>query len=150
MRAPHLLRVTAAPEDIAPLAAAMAAEGLRLGWLDLAAAPPEPLAGELAAALDLGVLRAVAVGPGRALAAKPLRGAPVLRDLLREHFLGCRLVLVAGPGAPADLPALEPEREAPGGEVVAYRVVPAAEAARRFPPEALAARLRRPRPWESE
>lgn len=150
MKEPHLLRVTAPPAGFAPLAAAMAALDLRLGWLDLAAAPPEPPAGELAAALDLGVLRAVAVGPGRVVAAKPLRGAPVLRDLLREHFLGCRLVLVAGPGAPADLPALEPERDGPGGEVVAYRVTPPAEAGQRFAPAELAARLRRPRPWAVE
>lgn len=143
MKEPHLLRVAAPAERFAPLAAALAAEGLRLGWLELAAAPPEPLAVELAAALDLGVLRAVAVGPGRSLAAKPLRGAPVLRDLLREHFRGCRLVLVAGPGAPRELPALEPN----GG---GYRVEPPGAAARTLAPAALATRLRRPRPWAAD
>lgn len=143
MKEPHLLRVDAPAEHFAPLAAALAAEGMRLGWLELAAAPPEPLSIELAAALDLGVLRAVAVGPGRSLAAKPLRGAPVLRDLLREHFRGCRLVLVAGRGAPPELPALEP---ADGG---GYRVEPPGEAARTLAPAALATRLRRPRPWEA-
>lgn len=143
MKAPHLLRVAAPPAAFAPLAAALAAEGLRLGWLELAAAPPEPLAVDLAAALDLGVLRAVAVGPGRVVAAKPTRGAPVLRDLLREHFLGCRLVLVAGPGAPDDLPRLALDGEG-------FRVQPPDEAARTFPPAALAARLRRPRPWAAE
>lgn len=141
MKEPHLLRVAAPAESFAPLADALAAEGLRLGWLELAAAPPEPLSIELASALDLGVLRAVAVGPGRSLAAKPLRGAPVLRDLLREHFRGCRLVLVAGPGAPDELPSLDP---AEGG---GYRVEPPGEAARTLAPPALAARLRRPRPW---
>lgn len=144
MKEPHLLRVAAPAEAFAPLAAALAAEGLRLGWLELAAAPPEPLSIELAAALDLGVLRAVAVGPRRSLAAKPLRGAPVLRDLLREHFRGCQLVLVAGPGAPAELPALDP---ADGG---GYRVEPADEAVRTLAPPALAARLRRPRPWAAD
>lgn len=144
MKEPHLLRVAAPAESFAPLAAALAAEGLRLGWLELAAAPPEPLSIELAAALDLGVLRAVAVGPGRSLAAKPLRGAPVLRDLLREHFRGCRLVLVAGRGAPEELPALEP---AAGG---GYRIEPPGEAARTLTPPALATRLRRPRPWAAD
>lgn len=144
MKEPHLLRVAAPAESFAPLAAALAAEGLRLGWLELAAAPPEPLSIELAAALDLGVLRAVAVGPGRSLAAKPLRGAPVLRDLLREHFRGCRLVLVAGRGAPHELPALEP---VDGG---GYRIEPPGEAARILSPQALAARLRRPRPWDGD
>jgi hypothetical protein len=144
VREPHLLRVAAPPAAFAPLAAALAAEGMRLGWLELAAAPPEPLPAELAAALDLGVLRAVAVGQGRALAAKPLRGAPVLRDLLREHFRGCRLVLLAGRGAPEELPAVEPADEG------SYRVAPHGEAARAFTPAALAARLRRPRPWAAD
>lgn len=43
------------------------------------------------------------MGEGRALALKSLRGEPVLRDLVREHFLGCHLVLVHGGG---DLPKL--------------------------------------------
>ncbi|HUO86190.1 MAG TPA: hypothetical protein VM617_02270 [Thermoanaerobaculia bacterium] len=144
MRAPHLLRVTAPPDTFAPLAAALAGEGLRLGWLELAGRPPAPLPEGPSAALGLGVLRAVSVGPGLVVAAKPLRGEPVLRDLLREHFRGCRLVLVAGPGAPAELAALEPAGEA------AFLVRPAGEAARSFTPTALAARLRRSRPWGDE
>ena len=47
-------------------------------------------------AAALGALRAVAAGGGRVGRVKPLRGAPVLRDLLREHFLGCAVVLVRG------------------------------------------------------
>jgi hypothetical protein len=83
------------------------------------------------------------------VAAKPLRGEPVLRDLLREHFRGCRLVLVAGRGAPQELPALEPAT----GD--GYRVAPSGEAASTcapatFAPAALAARLRRPRPWAAD
>lgn len=144
MKEPHLLRVAAPPSTFAPLAAALAAEGMRLGWLELAAAPPEPLSIELEAALELGVLRAVAVGPGRSLAAKPLRGAPVLRDLLREHFRGCRLVLVAGRGAPQELPELAPAADG------TYRVQPPGEAGHTFAPPGLAARLRRPRPWAAD
>jgi hypothetical protein len=144
VKEPHLLRVAAPPAAFAPLAAALAAEGMCLGWLELGAAPPEPLSIELEAALELGVLRAVAVGPGRSLAAKPLRGEPVLRDLLREHFRGCRLVLVAGRGAPQELPELA----AAAGD--GYRVAPSGEAASTFAPATLAARLRRPRPWAAE
>ncbi|HEX2163937.1 MAG TPA: hypothetical protein VHM02_08310, partial [Thermoanaerobaculia bacterium] len=145
MKEPHLLRATAAPDSFAPLAAAMAALGLRLGWLELAAAPPAPLPAGPAAALGLGVLRAVAVGPGLTVAAKPLRGAPVLRDLLREHFLGCRLVLIAGEAAPEELPAIEPDGGEDGGEDGRYRLVAGGgEAARRLTAAALAARLRRP------
>lgn len=141
MKEPHVLRVEAPPATFAALAGSLAAAGLRLGWLELTSAPPAPLPPGLAAAAELGVLRAVAVGPGLALAAKPRRGAPVLRDLLREHFLGCRLVLAGGPEAPVDLPLLTPGPE--GG----WRVTPAGGAALRLSGAELAGRLRRPRPW---
>jgi hypothetical protein len=50
---------------------------------------------------------------------KSRRGPPVLRDLLREHFRGCRVVLVRGE---APLPTLRShgsgwELEQVGGEV---------------------------------
>jgi hypothetical protein len=137
-KTPHLLRVAASADRFAPLIAAARALDLRIGWLDLAAATsplPESLAG--AAALD--VLRAVAVGEGRTVAVKPLRGAPVLRDLLREHFRGCALVLVRGE---ADAPALEPEGDS-------WRLAPAGAAARLLTTEQLAAALRKPHPWEA-
>ncbi len=94
MKEPHLLRPVGPVAEYSELIAALHEAGLRSGWLELDAAPAIPEALETAAAA--GALRAVMVGGGRSLAAKPLRGAAVLRDLLREHFLGCRLVLVRG------------------------------------------------------
>lgn len=93
-RPPHLLRVEEGPQIFAALIAAAAAAGLRVGWLELAA--PESVAPGLEAAAAAGAQRAVAAGGSRSVAVKPLRGAPVLRDLLREHFSGCALVLVRG------------------------------------------------------
>lgn len=115
MSAPHLLRVTEPPERFAVLIEAARAEGLRVGWLDLGDTleSVEPVPEALAAAAGLGVMRAVSAGSGRSVVVKPLRGAPVLRDLLREHFRGCALVLVrvqAG-GGEIDAPELEPAGE---------------------------------------
>ena len=64
------------------------------------------------------MLRAVAVAGGRAVAVKRVAGPPTLRDLLREHFLGCAAVVVRVPpgGAPSPvdgagaLPLLDPVR----------------------------------------
>jgi hypothetical protein len=85
----------------------------------------------------LGVLRAVEVGEGRSVVVKPLRGAPVLKDLLREHFRGCVLVLVRGE---VEAPRLRVEGE---GWVVA----PPGAASRRNSAEELAEALRTPHPW---
>ena len=105
MKRPRLLRVSRGAGSFGALITAAETEGLRIGWLELEAAPvPEPLADAAAG----GVLRAVAVGEGRTVAVKPVRGEPVLEDLLREYFLGCRLVLVAGE---LELPRLEPDGE---------------------------------------
>jgi hypothetical protein len=135
---PHLLRVDGPPESYAGLIEAARGLGLRVGWLDLAAEPlpvPEPL--ETAA--RAGVLRAVAVAADRSVAVKPLRGAPVLRDLLREYFRGCVLVLVRG--------AVDAAHLRQDGEE--WTVAAPGEAARSFTTAALAASLRRPRPWEA-
>ena len=148
MRAPHLLRVDEDPERFAALLAALAAAGLRAGWLELEPPPPpppRPAPASLETAVTLGALRAVAAGGGRSLALKRLRGGPVLRDLLREHFLGCALVLVrAAPAAAAPLapvPAL-----APAGD--GWRVAPPGDAAaQQYDTPGLLAALRRPRPW---
>lgn len=107
MRAPHLLRVSEPPERFAALVEAAGAEGLRVGWLELDG-EVGPVPDVLESASGLGVLRAVSVGAGRTVAVKPMRGAPVLRDVLREHFRGCALVLVRGE---VDAPALRPEGE---------------------------------------
>jgi hypothetical protein len=110
MTAPHLLRVSDPPERFAALIEAARAGGLRVGWLELDAPtePVPPVPDTLDSAAGLGVLRAVAVGDGRTVAVKPMRGTPVLRDVLREHFRGCALVLVRGE---VDAPALRPEGE---------------------------------------
>lgn len=138
MKSPHLLRVTAPPERFASLIAAARALGLRIGWLELGPAP-DPIPPTLGVAADLGALRAVAAGEGRAVSVKPLRGQPVLKDLLREHFLGCALVLVRGD---VEAPALEPDE----GE--AWRLTLSATATRRLTTAELAASLRRPHPWD--
>lgn len=105
MKVPHLLRVAEPPDRFAALIEAARAESLRVGWLELDG-PTVPVPDVLESAAGLGALRAVAVGAGRTVSVKPMRGAPVLRDILREHFRGCALVLVRGE---VDAPALRPE-----------------------------------------
>ena len=137
MRSPHLLRVEEEPARFAPLLAAARALGLRIGWLELGAASgPVPEALEIAA--SLGALRAVSVEESRTVAVKPLRGRPVLKDLLREHFRGCALVLVRGE---IEAPALEVEGDA-------WTVRPTRTASRRYTAAQLAEALRRPDPWD--
>lgn len=143
MKRIHLLRTTAEPEAAADLLAAGRQAGLRAGWLDLAGAPPG--AGPLDRAAGAGALRAVAVGEGRSVAVKTFTGPPVLRDLLRQHFLGCAFVLVRPPDGPApppvtgvgDLPLLEPVE---GG----WRLSPADGTAARLSTPELVARLQSP------
>src|SRR5581483_3598750 len=98
-RNPHLLRVEDGPQAFAPLLAAATAAGARVGWLELAAIAhldepslPEPLASVLAA----GGERAVVIGATFSLSARRRKGSPVLRDVLRQQFLGCALVLARG------------------------------------------------------
>lgn len=136
MKTPYLLRVDDGPETFRPLIEATRAQGLRVGWLELSGITA-PVPESLDAAADLGVLRAVAVGEGRAVAVKPLRGAPVLKDLLREHFQGCVLVLIRG--ELADAPALSPDGDG-------WRVAPPGIASRRASTEDLVASLRKPHP----
>jgi len=143
-QAPHLLRVDEPPERFAPLFAAARAEGLRIGWLDLyAASAPDPLPAPLETAAALGALRAVAAAGDRTVAVKPMKGAPVLRDLLREHFRGCALVLIRSASLPPETPEIAVLRAVDDG----WSVAAAGEAARAFTSAALAAALRRPRPW---
>jgi hypothetical protein len=136
VKAPHLLKVTEPPDRFAALIEAARAEGMRIGWLEMAEASPLPEA--LQSAAGLGVLRAVAVGEGRTVAVKPLRGAPVLKDVLREHFLGCALVLVRGE---VEAPALKTEGEG-------WIVTPIHAASRQYPTAGLVAALRKPHPWD--
>lgn len=150
MKRIHLLRCAGPPEALEALFEAIGREGLRAGWLDLAAAVAPAELSAPGAAVGAGAFRAAAVAPGRVVTVKRVAGAPVLRDLLREHFLGCVLVVVREAGAGgaasalgadlAELPVLE---SGPGG----FRVTAPGQAARELTAEALAARLRRPRPW---
>lgn len=107
MRAPHLLRAVGPSETFVPLLAAAKAAGRRIGWLELAR--PLLATGSLEGAAAAGAMRAVAVGEGRSVAIKSMAGAPVLKDLLREHFLGCAAVLVvtASTALPEGTAALE-------------------------------------------
>jgi hypothetical protein len=132
VKAPALVAVEQPPEAFAPLLAAARARGLRVGWLELAAVePPAPLAAAAAA----GAAKAVAAVAGQTVALKTSRGAPVLRDLLREQFLGCAVVLVRGH---AGWPRLALDAD---GAALAL----AAERTRRLSVEALIDELVRPR-----
>lgn len=134
----HLLRVQAPATGFAALFAAARAFDLRIGWLELElSAPPAPLPPSLEEAAGCGAQVAVAVGGGRSVALKPMRGGPVLRDLLREHFRGCALVLVRGQ---LDLPRLEASGEA-------WRVWLDDES-RSFTTDRLIQALRRPRAFD--
>ena len=140
----HLLRVRHAMVKFGRLIAAVRHETGRVGWLELPTRAPAPLPEELSSAAEVGIFRAVAVGEGRSVAVKPMRGAPVLRDLLREHYRGCVLVLVV---AEADilpelsaLPILEPSGN--GWEVQLEGASP-----KRWTTEDLARALKRPHPW---
>ena len=133
----HLLRVARPVVEFEDLIAAVRHEGGRVGWLELGSTAPAPVPASLSAAADRGVLRAVAVGGGSTVAVKPMRGEPVLRDVLREHFRGCQLVLVTGE---IDAPLLEPRD---GSWVLRLAGEPAA----RWTTERLVAALARPRPW---
>ena len=96
----HVLRVGEASDAFCCLFAAVREQGERAGWLELDAHRPAEAAsgaeGSIFRTLDAGAWKAVAVEEGRSVAVKIRRGPPVLRDLLREHFRGCRVVLVHG------------------------------------------------------
>jgi hypothetical protein len=134
MKLPHLYTVEAGPEAFAELWQSATAAGLRLGWLDMEGPvdAPAPLAG----ATGLGAAKAVSAHGRQTVAVKRLAGEPVLRDLVREHFLGCAALLVRGR---AGFPRLEVR---PGGlGVIAMEGAPPLW----LDPEAFLARLRRPR-----
>jgi hypothetical protein len=142
-----ILRVEAPAATFEPLFAAAAARRERLGWLDFETTVE--LADGLGEAARAGARPAVAVGNGQVIAVRVMRGAPVLRDLLRRDFLGCRAVLVRGE---LEAPLLSPE---PGGWRVSQDAAshgpeggaqPAA-ASRSWTSTQLLDALRRPRPW---
>lgn len=141
-----LLRIERPMVEFAKLVAALRQEGFRVGRLEMAptagGGKPAPVPESLGEAESLGVLRAVSVGGGRSIAVKPMRGEPVLRDVLREHFRGCRIVLVSGPASEArdSVPLLE------RGESSWKVSLPRGET-KRYTTQELIAALRRPDPW---
>ncbi len=139
MKRVHLLRTRIAASDCEPLLAAATEVGVRVGWLDLESVADSPP--ELEQAAASGAFRAVGVIEGRVLTVKPVRGALVITDLLREHFAGCRLVVIRG-----DLP----ETAAPELMLAksGYRVRFEDGTEKEFAADALAKALRRPRLWK--
>jgi len=99
----ELLGVDEPASAFGALAKAASLAGVRIGWLDLAG-PPQPLP-SLAEAATSGFRVAVEAGPEFSLTVRRRRGAPVLRDVLRQNFAGCRMVLVRGMGAGPKLAA---------------------------------------------
>ena len=100
---PRAVRVDATADNFTALFEASRSASVRIGWLDLTTAP-EPPAG-LATAAAGGALRAVSVVGRQVVSVKAMGGEPVLRDVVREHFTGCRLLLVRGE---LDAPTLVP------------------------------------------
>lgn len=141
MKRPVLLAVDARASTYSALLTALAEAGERAGWLELGApgvTPPESLE-EAAVA---GTLRAVAVGGQRVTTVKPIRGPAVLDDLLREHFRGCRLVLVRGGEGPDVEGLVRLEADGDGWRLAP----PSGRMVRRSTPELLAS-LGRPSFW---
>ncbi|MEM7349945.1 MAG: hypothetical protein AAF657_04010 [Acidobacteriota bacterium] len=141
----HLLRVAHPVVEFERLIAAARHQGERVGWLELPAVgsesePLEPLPASLQAAASQGVMRAVAISGGRSVAVKPMAGPPVLQDVLREHFRGCRLVLVQGA---IDEPLVEPSGDA-------WRITVRRQAGAEptlWTTDRLVAALAKPHPW---
>lgn len=134
MRSPHILRVAEGPASFGALFRYLEEAGLRCGWLEYSETEAPP---DLAAAAGLGALRAVSVGRCGSVAVKPRRGAAVLKDLLRENFRGCALVLLRGEVAAPELAA---------GDQGCRLSFPDGSG-RAFSYEELIAALRRPSPW---
>jgi hypothetical protein len=93
MKRIHLLLVESQASVYLELIEALAADGKRVGWLDLGGTQ---VPAALTAASGAGVLRAVGVDGGVTVAVKPRKGKVVMKDLLREYFVGCSVVLVRG------------------------------------------------------
>jgi hypothetical protein len=139
VKSPVLVSIVGEPADFAPLFDAGAERGVRIGWLELdsAAVPPPTLSGPPFAS----AFRAVAVGREATVVVKPRKGAPVLRDLIREHFLGADVVLVKGLD-------LFPKLRAAGD---GWALAESAARERRLSLDELFARLRKPElRWRAE
>jgi hypothetical protein len=94
VKSPVLFSVSGDASDYEPLFAAARERGARVGWLELnsaAARRPAPEGPPFT-----GAFRTVEVNDCWTVSTKPRKGRPVLRDLLREYFLGADVVLVQG------------------------------------------------------
>ena len=134
MKRIHLLSVEGPAEEYRELIEAIVTGDRRVGWLDLGGTE---VPATLTAASRAGVLRAVGVAEGVTVAVKPRKGSVVLKDLLREHFVGCSVVLVRGGGGLPRLSARDGEwlLEVPGSSP------------RTLDTMTLVATLRKPRPF---
>lgn len=134
MKRIHLLSVGGRAEEYHVLIEAIGADGRRVGWLDLGGTEvPEALN----AASRTGVLRAVGVQDGLTVAVKPRKGGVVMKDLLREYFVGCSVVLVRGGEGMPRLSTAEDD----------WRVEIPGATPRKLDTASLVAALRRPRPF---
>jgi len=94
VKTPVLFSVSGDASDYEPLFAAARERGARIGWLELdGAAARRPMPEGLP---FTGAFRTVEVSESWTVSTKPRKGPAVLRDLLREHFLGADVVLVRG------------------------------------------------------
>lgn len=93
MRGIHRLRVVDSIEVFIPLIAAAEEAGLRVGWLVLGESEVPP---GFAEATEGGVAQAVIAGERLTMTASTRKGPAVVTDLLRQYFLGCDVVLIAG------------------------------------------------------
>lgn len=134
MKRIHLLSVEAQADAYLELIEALRADGRRVGWLDLGGTR---VPAALTAASGAGVLRAVGVDDNVTVTVKPRKGGVVMKDLLREYFVGCSVVLVRGGEGLPRLSATE------GGWLLE---VPGATA-RSLDTASLVMTLRKPRPF---
>ena len=94
MKTAVLFSVTGEAADFEPLIAAANERGVRVGWLAWESGPAK--ASALRNPPLVCAFRSVEVSDDWTISAKPRRGPAILRDLLREHFLGADVVLVKG------------------------------------------------------
>ena len=141
MKRIHLLRVEPSSdiESFRSLIDAVRADGGRVGWLRWRPVTPSRDETLIEAAAE-SLLRHVDVDASGSVARKPRSGPAVLRDVVREHFRGCRAVLVAGEGV-GELAEIAGLAESDDGFRIEWD-----ESVRELSAEDLAARLRRPRP----
>ena len=132
----HLLQIDDAPSRFEPLVRAVTEAGMRVGWLDFRVAETSDA---LAAASATGVFRAVAVGDTETVSAKSRIGPAVTKDLIREYFQGCSVVLISGRETAASLHRRDDEWavSSPGGKEKVFTT------------EGLVAALSRVRPFGS-